>query len=82
MVEIIVITNKRQDAILFGVSYHFQRKKKSLCLSASILSKTSSNITLFIMILQLMKNPSTPQRFWLPLLHDSVSNLWKRFGEI
>lgn len=26
-------------------------------------------------ILQLMKSPSTPQRFWLPLLHDSVK-LW------
>jgi len=25
-------------------------------------------------VLQLMKSPSTPQRFWLPLLHDSVDN--------
>lgn len=25
-------------------------------------------------LLQLMKSPSTPQRFWLPLLHDSVDN--------
>lgn len=29
-------------------------------------------------LIQLMKNPSTPQRFWLPLLHDSVKLLnWK-----
>lgn len=27
-----------------------------------------------IMFLQLMKNPSTPQQFWLHLLYDSVSN--------
>ncbi|ONM38039.1 Nuclear pore complex protein NUP85 [Zea mays] len=26
-------------------------------------------------LIQLMKNPSTPQRFWLPLLHDSVELL-------
>lgn len=26
-------------------------------------------------LLQLMKSPSTPQRFWLPLLHDSVNAL-------
>ncbi|CAN6441191.1 unnamed protein product [Victoria cruziana] len=24
------------------------------------------------LLIQLMKNPSTPQRFWLPLLHDSL----------
>ncbi|XP_078168177.1 nuclear pore complex Nup85-like protein [Carex rostrata] len=30
------------------------------------------------LLVQLMKNPSTPQRFWLPLLHDSVKLLeWK-----
>ncbi|KAJ3670975.1 hypothetical protein LUZ60_008401 [Juncus effusus] len=30
------------------------------------------------LLIQLMKNPSTPQRFWLPLLHDSVKLLeWK-----
>ncbi|OAY82140.1 Nuclear pore complex protein NUP85 [Ananas comosus] len=29
-------------------------------------------------LIQLMRNPSTPQRFWLPLLHDSVTLLnWK-----
>ncbi|XP_020575368.1 nuclear pore complex protein NUP85 [Phalaenopsis equestris] len=29
-------------------------------------------------LLQLMKSPSTPQRFWLPLLHDAVELLnWK-----
>ncbi|ONK69756.1 uncharacterized protein A4U43_C05F26390 [Asparagus officinalis] len=29
-------------------------------------------------LIQLMKSPSTPQRFWLPLLHDSVKLLnWK-----
>ncbi|XP_072959787.1 nuclear pore complex protein NUP85 [Typha angustifolia] len=29
-------------------------------------------------LIQLMRNPSTPQRFWLPLLHDSVKLLnWK-----
>ncbi|KAK9099110.1 hypothetical protein Syun_026155 [Stephania yunnanensis] len=26
-------------------------------------------------LILLMKNPSTPQKFWLPLLHDSVSSL-------
>lgn len=26
----------------------------------------------YYMTLQLMKNPSTPQRFWLPILNDSV----------
>jgi nuclear pore complex protein Nup85 len=26
-------------------------------------------------LIQLMRNPSTPQRFWLPLLHDSVGLL-------
>ncbi|CAO2197649.1 unnamed protein product [Urochloa humidicola] len=26
-------------------------------------------------LIQLMRNPSTPQRFWLPLLHDSVELL-------
>lgn len=26
-------------------------------------------------LMQLMRNPSTPQRFWLPLLHDSVELL-------
>ncbi|VAH63458.1 unnamed protein product [Triticum turgidum subsp. durum] len=26
-------------------------------------------------LIQLMRNPSTPQRFWLPLLHDSVKLL-------
>lgn len=26
-----------------------------------------------------MKNPSTPQRFWLPLLYDSVSSFTNLF---
>lgn len=30
-------------------------------------------------ILQLMKNPSTPQRFWLSLLHDAVSSPYYLF---
>lgn len=29
----------------------------------------------FLLVLQLMKNPSTPPRFWLPLMYDSVSSL-------
>ncbi|XP_048331096.2 nuclear pore complex protein NUP85 isoform X2 [Ziziphus jujuba] len=30
-------------------------------------------------LILLMKNPSTPQRFWLPLLYDSVSSFTKSF---
>lgn len=31
-------------------------------------------ISAILLFLQLMRNPSTPQQFWLPLLYDSVSH--------
>nr|CAD1824145.1 unnamed protein product [Ananas comosus var. bracteatus] len=57
--------------------YKYRDFKRSLHLALEGRAVDAARQTMQSLI-QLMRNPSTPQRFWLPLLHDSVTLLnWK-----